>query len=581
MSKYDVVIKDGVVFDGLRNPRVAADIGIRDGRIASIGSLDAHGAKRVLNADGLHVAPGFIDLHTHYDSQLFWDPYCSASGWHGVTTVVIGNCGYGFAPCRIEDRERTMLGLTRTEAVPLPAMKAGIPWDWVTFPEFIASVRRTRKSVNVAINVPINPLMIWVMGFERAKSGALPTDSEHNEMARLLNEAMDAGAIGLSAARLGDGSNHPDFDGTPMPTDLMHDETMFVFADVLRKRNQGVIQYTYADLISCLPQSDSRFADAKKARLHVEEIARRSGRGVLMLPFDVTGGLDWVKECQEKGMRVHAQRGTIGICNYSVPFNLAEHPIFLGSNEAWRSATTGTTEEIKRKLSDQNIRTKLRTLFSRIPLGKWVLRNGITPETSKFNAMSLNDIAQMLGGKDLTDTFLDITIAADLKSDWTIYSAEVCDLRPYQSIAGDHYWVPGVSDGGAHVKFINLGHYGTLFLTTYVREYKWLSLEDAHYRLSALPAYIAGLEEGIGTLTVGAPADIIVYNFDQLGITAQEKLCDYPAGEWRLATRGIGYRWVLVNGEITIDDDKETRIYSGRVVHSSRGELAEELRNAS
>src|SRR6202167_993553 len=190
MSSYDVVIKGGTVFDGRRNPRVQADIGIKNGLIAQIGQLDAADAERVLDAEGLNVAPGFIDLHTHYDSQLFWDPYCSSSGWHGVTTVVVGNCGFGFAPCRPEERERAMLTMTRNEAVPLASMKAGMPWDWVTFPEFIASVRRTKKSVNIAVCVPLNPLMVWAMGLSRAKSGVLPTDAEHLEMARLLNEAM-------------------------------------------------------------------------------------------------------------------------------------------------------------------------------------------------------------------------------------------------------------------------------------------------------------------------------------------------------------------------------------------------------
>src|ERR1700691_2137956 len=206
MKRFDALIKGGTVFDGRRNPRFKGDIGIKNGCIAQIGQLDAADAERVLDAEGLNVAPGFIDLHTHYDSQLFWDPCCSSSGWHGVTTVVVGNCGFGFAPCHTEERQRSMLTMTRNEAVPLAAMQQGMPWDWVTFPEFIDSVKRTKKSINIAICVPLNPLMVWAMGLERAKSGVLPSDAEHAEMAKLLDEAMDAGACGVTTQRQGLGS---------------------------------------------------------------------------------------------------------------------------------------------------------------------------------------------------------------------------------------------------------------------------------------------------------------------------------------------------------------------------------------
>ena len=146
MATYDTLIKGGMVFDGLRTPRYKADVAIKDGRIAQIGNIATDEAAEVVDASGKHVAPGVVDLHTHYDSQVFWDPWCTMSGWHGVTSVVIGNCGFGFAPCRPEDQDRTMLALSRNEAVPLATMRAGMPWDWVTFPEFLDSVTRTTTS---------------------------------------------------------------------------------------------------------------------------------------------------------------------------------------------------------------------------------------------------------------------------------------------------------------------------------------------------------------------------------------------------------------------------------------------------
>ena len=193
MAEFDKVIKDGMIFDGSRTPRYRGDIGIKDGVVAEIGYIDASRGKEVLDAKGMHVAPGFVDLHTHYDAQVFWDPYCTISGWHGITTVVIGNCGFGFAPVAPEARDRAMLTMTRVEAIPLASMKAGMPWDWETFPEFLDSVERTPKAMNTVPYVPISPILIKVLGLEDAKAGRLPTDAEHAEMCRILEESLDAG----------------------------------------------------------------------------------------------------------------------------------------------------------------------------------------------------------------------------------------------------------------------------------------------------------------------------------------------------------------------------------------------------
>ena len=173
MSTYDIVIKGGTVIDGLRTPRYKADVGDqgRQDRADRRRSTPSDGDE-VVDASGKIVAPGFVDLHTHYDSQVFWDPWCTMSGWHGVTTVVIGNCGFGFAPCKPEDQDRAMLSLSRNEAVPLKTMRAGMPWDWETFPEFLDSVERTPKGVNVMSLVPLAPLYSYVVGVDKAKEHA-------------------------------------------------------------------------------------------------------------------------------------------------------------------------------------------------------------------------------------------------------------------------------------------------------------------------------------------------------------------------------------------------------------------------
>jgi len=216
MADFDVVISGGIVVDGTRLPRYQADVGIKDGKIAKIGNLKKHSATKRIDAAGKIVAPGFVDLHTHYDAQLFWDPYCSISSWHGVTSLVIGNCGFGFAPVKPDFRERAMLTMTRTEAIPYASMKAGLPWDWITYPEFLDSVDRHPKGVNLLPFVPMAPVMVWAMGLEAAKSGRMPTEAETTEMKSIVNEAMDHGACGWSAQRFGQNSVQADYDLTSM-----------------------------------------------------------------------------------------------------------------------------------------------------------------------------------------------------------------------------------------------------------------------------------------------------------------------------------------------------------------------------
>src|SRR5579872_6240800 len=184
MPRFDTIIKNGMVIDGTRAPRYRGDLGIKNGKIAELGELDAREGAREIDASGLIVAPGFIDLHTHYDAQVFWDPHCSISGWHGVTSVAIGNCGFGFAPVRPDQRERAMLTMTRVEAIPYASMKAGMPWDWVTFPQFLDSLDRTAKGINILPYVPLAPMLIYVMGLDAAKSRK-PTAAEESRLCEL------------------------------------------------------------------------------------------------------------------------------------------------------------------------------------------------------------------------------------------------------------------------------------------------------------------------------------------------------------------------------------------------------------
>jgi len=561
MAKFDIIIKAGMIFDGARNPRYISDVGIKDGIITEIGFLKDSDADRVLDAKGKHVAPGFVDLHTHYDGQIFWDPYCSISGWHGTTSVVIGNCGFGLAPVLPELRDRSMLALTRNEAIPLASMQHGIPWDWVTYPEMLDSLERTDKSVNILPYVGLTPLLIWVMGMDRAKAGEVPTDEEHAEMRRLLHEAMDAGACGWSVQRMSKEINFQrDFDGTPLPTDVMHDETAIHLAEVLGERNAGFIQMTLARSVT----------DPSVDRLHVEHLAEISRRPIIWNAIAALSGapvhrdvINWLKSCIERGLRVNAQAAT------------TEAPLFFtfedwnlwDDSPAWREATLGTTEERLAKLAEPERRQGMRDwptmAGSSGPIAEVVLIRTSAPEHKQYENLKIRDI-MTLTGKDEIDTILDIAVADGLKA--LFYGEPFAGARGYQrEVVEFEYGIAGVSDGGAHTKFLTAGRYPTEYLTKWVREMAWVSLEDAHWRLSAYPAFCAGFTNR-GVIRVGAFADVIVYDYKDLAVLPAEVVYDFPGDEWRRVQRARGYNYVIVNGQVTIENDKITGAASGRLL---------------
>ncbi len=566
MARYDRVIRNGTIIDGARLPRFRGDIAIRDGVIAEIGRIDPADAREIIDADGLIVAPGFVDLHTHYDAQLFWDPYCTLSGWHGITSVAIGNCGFGFAPVRPEMRERAMMTMTRVEAIPMASMQEGMPWDWVTFPEFLDSVERTPKAMNILPYVPIAPLLIWVLGFEAAKAGVRPTDAQHAEICRLLDEAMDAGGCGWSAQRMlpsGPACVQRDFDGSPMPTDVMHDDTCRALASVLRRRNQGFMQML---LVSGDNARDQRF---------YEEMAEISGRPMIMnvvQAFDHRPEihrrvLEWLKSCRERGIRVVGQ-GLTTDAGFTFTF---ENWNLFDDVQAWCDATTGTLAERKQKLADPARRQALRDNMPKTATGPLPDIVIVGPQTAK-NKPWLDHTLAHAGqkmGKHPVDVMLDMAVEEDLKTEF-FAAPPNGKIEHLREIVDDPYVLFGVSDGGAHTKFLTAGRYPTETLCKVVRQHGMISLEEAHWRLSALPAQVAGFE-GRGVLRKGAPADIVVYDYDKLEVMPDEIVHDLPGGEWRRVQRARGYRYVLVNGEVTIRDDQQTGTCSGQLLRHGIG----------
>jgi N-acyl-D-aspartate/D-glutamate deacylase len=569
MAEFDTIIRGGVIIDGTRLPRFRDDIGIKDGRVAEIGRLKAHEGAHVIDADGVIVAPGFIDLHTHYDAQLFWDPYCSISGWHGVTSVVIGNCGFGFAPVRPDFRERAMLTMTRNEAIPLASMKAGMPWDWVTYPEFLDSVDRHAKAINILPFIPLSPLLVWVMGLDDAKTGRRFTEKEEQEVRRLVNEAMDMGACGWSLQRLGKVSLQPDYDGTPMVTDVMDDENILFFGRLLAERNEGFIQITYAPDF----QGDGDIEEGlrrlqKRLETFHESLAEVSDRPILFNAVAVNDKfpqrhrrlLKWLESCRQRGLKIYGQSATVeeGMAFTFTDFNLWEDV------PAWKEATVGNYEARLQKLSDVERRPSLRD-SSPVLTNDWkdvfivAVKN---PQFKQYENMNIVEAGERMG-KHPVDAMLDIAIADGLETEF--YSSALNkDIGGFKELAASELTIPGVSDGGAHTKFVAAGMYPTQYLMK-VRDHEIMSLEAAHWRLSTQPALCAGFKDR-GTLREGALADIVIYDLNKLDVKPMEIAHDFPGGEWRRVRRAEGYRQILVNGQVTLEDGKPTGSMPGKLL---------------
>jgi N-acyl-D-amino-acid deacylase len=576
MPQFDTIIKGGTIVDGTRVPRYRADIGIKNGKIAKIGRLNNSDASKVVDANGLIVAPGFIDLHTHYDAQLHWDPYCSIGSWHGVTSVTIGNCGFGFAPLRPQDADRAMLALSRTEAIPLEPMRVSMKVDWETFPQYMDRLSRMPLGINVSHLFPIAPAVAYVMGgFDDAKK-RFPNEKEMATIIGHYKEAVDAGAAGWSAQRLvpeGRVSVQRDYDGTPMITDILPDEFYLTMAKAMAEKGDGCIQFTQSGA------SESTFGIEDDFRF-LEKMAETSGRPLLYNailisdkhPESHKAQLNWVEAANARGVRVFGQAVT---ARAPVRMTLEDWNLF-DSIPAWKDATLGTVEERKAKMSRPELRAAMRADYDaggmetlNIVFGefdKFIARKVHNRDLKlKYEGMSVSQIAEK-EGKHVVDAMLDLSVADDLRTEWAGPVANA-NIEGYRDLMNSPYTMPGVSDGGAHVKFITPAIYPTEVLSWLVRETGILSLEEAHFRLSGLMAWAAGFKDR-GTLREGQAADIVIYDINTVQSLPSEITYDLPANEWRRVQKADGYKHILVNGVETFQDGKCTGATPGALLRN-------------
>src|SRR5262245_43044182 len=473
MADYDLHVSGGTIVDGTGMPRFRGDLWTKGGIIAQVGGRARGVSERVIDATGKIVAPGFVDNHTHYDAQIRWDPWCTISGWHGVTSVVLGSCGFGFGPCQPEFRDRSMLTMTRTEAIPYESMRQGITWDWETIPEYLDSLDRTPKGVNVVQYMPTASLMTYVMGLDAAKSRPA-TPGERKEMQRLLHDGMDAGLCGVSIQRLGPNSVQADFDGSPMVTDTMADEDILALAEVLADRDEGSVQITQA--------TERRSTDwAFLERL--AEVARRPVLYNVVVPSRKDpevhrSPLRWIHQCREKGLPLFAQCATV---RAGFAFTL-EHWNLYDASPTWRAVTTGTKDEKKAKMQDPELRRalieeadhadrRLRAIQAGVggnPAGLVIQGVNRQADMQRYVGRTVGEIA-VEEGKHPIEAMLDLSLMGDLNVEF-LGPDKGSNAEFMQEIMTSPYSVPGVSDGGAHTKFFTGGAFSTDFLTWLVRD---------------------------------------------------------------------------------------------------------------
>lgn len=558
-ADYDLVIRGGRIVDGTRMPAFVGDLAIKDGKVAALGRIPGKGAREI-DAKGLVVAPGFIDVHTHYDAQLNWDPYASQSCWHGITSIVVAACGFGFSPCKPEDRERAMQRMTRVEAIPYDSMKEGMRWDWVSQRDYLESLERAGLGVNVATYIPQSPIRAWVLGEEDTRRVNV-TPEELEQMKELVREGYRAGALGLSTdLNLID----RDFDGSKLPSLIASAEETEALIGVAREFNVGSIEVT--------PESLHLGPDEAKM---LERWAEISGRPVYYnailqvhhLPGQWKEALHRLEDMNTRH-RIFALGNTHRIESL---FNLVDYNLF-DDMPAWNEALACPMEQRLANLRDPAVRAKLQHdldhYTNRLWAGNWERMKIFDSSQTEYKGRYVGEIARSKGMKPL-DMFCEIALGEELRTLFLIEDLNNSVDEAVGEIVSHPFVIPGLSDGGAHTQFLCLGKYPTVLLTQWVRDEKKLSLEEAHWRLSHMSAAAIGLE-GLGTLVPGMPADIVVYDLEALKVTPSEPVYeDIIGGGKRLIQKAEGYRYIIVNGVPTFEDGECTGALPGRVLRTS------------
>ena len=576
---YDVLIRGGRVIDGTGAPAREADVAIAQGRIAAIGPRLGD-AKTTLDATGALVTPGFVDIHTHYDGQASWDEGLMPSSVHGATTVVMGSCGVGFAPCRPADREKLVALMEGVEDIPGSALSEGLRWNWETFADYMTSLDAQPHAIDLGCVVPHDAVRVYVMG-ERALAGEAGTEEDLRAMGALVREAIDAGASGFSTGRT---DNHRSRDGRTTPAADANQDELRAIARALAGSTRGVLQaVSDFDMFASHERFDPEFD-------LLEDMARVSGRPLSISLLQRLGASEqWrsilkrIERANASGVTVKAQSATRGI-GVLLGLTATFHP-FVGF-PSYRAISHLPLEERVRAMRKPEVRAKMLGEKSEKitgdgsavpPLADQLLGNldfvamslfrlGERPDYEPSRQSSIFGEA-MRAGRPVLEVIYDALLGDEGREllYFPIYNYGSGTLAEVAEMLRHPHAMLGLGDGGAHVGTICDVSMSTYFLSHWVRDKGAFTVEEAITKLASEPAAWMGYADR-GRLEVGKRADVNVIDLGGLSLDRPRLAHDLPAGGRRFLQRANGYRATLVRGEIVALDGALTGARPGRVV---------------
>lgn len=556
---YDLLLKGGRVYDGSGMPSFNGDVAVAGGKIAAIGRLNG-AAKRTLNVDGLAVAPGFIDPHTHLDAQLLWDPLGTSLCFHGVTSAVVGNCGLSLAPCKPEGRDAVVKSFVRVEAISRKVLEEGVDWRWVSTGEYL-DVLGSRLGINVAALIGHIAVRHYVMGEDAVEREA--TSDEITQMQRLVRQGMAAGAVGFSTNQ---NTRHMREDGKPVASRLATNEELLALLQVLGEMNAGVVQLSGGG------------ADARGRIAYASGLARATGRPVLWQSISHS----WSRPDHWKGMlestaRVFRDEGLpIYAMTQAKPFEnrytLLDAQCF-DEFPTWRAAMFMPVEQRQKVFADDESRRKMRAELEGPEPSVFPKRWDVIyvdaaklAKNKSLEGQTVQEIARSRG-KDEVDTFLDLALEENLETRFSHVTTQG-DPKAVCEILKNPFVMVGQSDAGAHMGYDARFGYCTTFLGRWVRDHGIMSLEEAVSKLTFQVASVFGLQDR-GLLRAGLAADVVVFDPATINTVAPEYVQDLPGNEKRMIQRATGVHHTLVNGQVVIENGAVAGAYPGQVLRNT------------
>jgi len=556
---HDLLIRNGWVVDGSGGARRRADVAVSGGRITAIGKVEGPAAE-VVDADGLIVCPGFVDPHTHYDAQISWDTQLHSSSEHGVTTVVLGNCGVGVAPCRPDHRKFVIEDLINVEGMSREVLEAGIRWNWDSFADYVTMAKGQKAAVNRAFLVPLSPLRTYVMGTEASERAA--TAQESATIAAHIRAAMEAGASGFSSSN---NRSQIGYQGRPFAARLTSRDEYAAYGAVLKSLGRGVIQIAVTNRFATLADDEYELLDL---------LLTTSGRKVTWISLlNDSNKPNGCREVLDKADPL-LRRGSAPqmlIRSMLREFTL-KTPYPFSEIKAAGRVFNRSVEEQKRVYADPEFRAAFKAelaegrRFTGHPPKVLICRTA-NPALRHYETRTAGEIAAERNADPL-DTLFDVCLEDNLET-MVAYERGNSDRRQIADMLRDPRTMIGLSDGGAHVDLLYEAGYPTYLLSHWVREKQVLTLEQAIHRITAEPADFFGLADR-GRLAPGCAADIVL--FDEAKIGSPERgsfIYDLPAGAGRLHARAEGIARVLVNGRTLYRDGQPTGELPGSVVSAS------------